>query len=776
MKQNSFLIHIQEMDCPVEKAEIEEYFAKIPDFEPVATDLMHRNMRFVAKDDKATIEVLLAHLKRAGFPGEPLKENARDDTPLVVRIESLTNPGPCATIRSFFEKDSAFELLAIDTKERTATFRKRFPEATAEALFAKLANLKIPGSEILTQKKETQAQKGSRQTLRLGLALILAAAGEAFEIAGTLNETTVLALCLAAIVLSGIKTLIKGVCNLPHLTFNMNTLMAVAVIGAVVIGQYPEAAMVMVLYEIGEAIEDKTLAHARSSIQTLLEKAPSSVEIRLGNAWVKSAPETILPGTIYRTVPGQMIAADGVVLEGISSVDVSSITGEPLPEAANVGSLVRSGSIAVDGTLVIRADRAAADSTAARISKAIFSAQQKKAHIERFIDRFARWYTPAIFLCSLLLGIGTVLWTGTIDKDTVYRSLVLLVIGCPCALVISTPVALLSAMTCASRKGVFIRGGAPMETAATIETVVFDKTGTLTVGRPAFRALRTIAGTDPAVCWHLAGSLAAANKHPLSQALARACGKDIPVSAVKDLKNLPGYGVQGRIDGALITLTNRMWLKEKGLLSPEVDAAFTSLENEGNTCMAVSDLFGTLGVFAFADTAKPGIASSVKALKDQGVAVWILTGDNEKSAQKIASQAGIDNVRAHLLPQEKLAIISELDGKAPTAMVGDGINDAPSLARARLGIAMGGAGSDTAIESADVVLMNDDIGKVAWLKRLSIATRHAITENIVFALGVKALFAVAAVTGYATMWMAVFADTGVCLIVVAWALRLLRFK
>ena len=230
------------------------------------------------------------------------------------------------------------------------------------------------------------------------------------------------------------------------------------------------------------------------------------------------------------------------------------------------------------------------------------------------------------------------------------------------------------------------------------------------------------------------------------------------------------------MDGALITLTNRTWLKDKGLLTPEVDEAFSRLENDGNTCMAVSNIFGALGVFAFADTAKPGIAASVKALKNQGVAVWILTGDNEKSAAKIAREAGIDNVRARLLPQEKLAIISELDGKSPTAMIGDGINDAPSLARARLGIAMGGAGSDTAIESADVVLMNDDVAKVGWLKRLSIATRRCVTENIVFALGVKALFAVAAVTGYATMWMAVFADTGVCLIVVAWALRLLRFK
>ena len=776
MKNTTFLIHIQEMDCPVEKAEIEKYFAKNPDFEPVATDLMHRTMRFVAKSEKATSKLLLENLKKAGFPGEVVNEADGTTSPIPVRIPDLDSEEKVEKLKKAFENDTAFEILTVNLADKSATFTKRFPEALTEDLFTKLASLNLPASEILSTEKKAAASESHWGAFRLGVALVLAGCGEAFEIAGTLNETPILAVCLAAIALSGIKTLIKGICNLPCFVFNMNTLMAVAVLGAVAIGQYPEAAMVMVLYEIGEAIEDKTLAHARSSIQTLLEKAPSTVEILLAGKWIKSSPEAICPGTIYRAVPGQMIAADGVVVDGVSSVDVSSITGEPLPESAREGSVVRSGSIALDGTLSIRATRAATDSTAARISKAILSAQQKKARVERFIDSFARWYTPTIFVASLLLGIGTVLWTGTLDKETIYRSLVLLVIGCPCALVISTPVALLSAMTCASRQGVFIRGGVPMETAATIQTAVFDKTGTLTVGRPTFKDLIPVAGCDKSVCWHLAASLAAANKHPLSQALARACDKTVRLSAVKDLKNLPGYGVQGRVDGALITLTNRTWLKDKGLLTPEVDEAFSRLENDGNTCMAVSNIFGALGVFAFADTAKPGIAASVKALKNQGVAVWILTGDNEKSAAKIAREAGIDNVRARLLPQEKLAIISELDGKSPTAMIGDGINDAPSLARARLGIAMGGAGSDTAIESADVVLMNDDVAKVGWLKRLSIATRRCVTENIVFALGVKALFAVAAVTGYATMWMAVFADTGVCLIVVALALRLLRFK
>ena len=315
-----------------------------------------------------------------------------------------------------------------------------------------------------------------------------------------------------------------------------------------------------------------------------------------------------------------------------------------------------------------------------------------------------------------------------------------------------------------------------METAATIKTAVFDKTGTLTIGKPVFKAIRVLGGNSEIQAWTMAGALAKANKHPLSQALAKACNASLAIPKASDLHNLPGYGVEARVQGAMFHLTNRSWLKENHLLTVEANSAFEELENEGHTALALSDVFGAIAVFAFSDTPKTGIDKSIAELKKEGIDVWLLTGDNEKSAAVIANFAGIENVRSRLLPQDKLSIISELDTKAPTAMIGDGINDAPALARSRLGIAMGAMGTDTAIESADVVLMNDDIGRVAWLKKLSKATHRTIAQNITFALGVKAFFALAAVTGYATMWMAVFADTGVCLLVVAWALRLMRFK
>ncbi len=779
MAKNELLrLRIDAMDCAVEVSEIENLFKEDKEFRIASSNCMNREMTFEVLSERASVDALLKKLEKAGFPAKRIDENPKSATEFLIRVDEMDCPVERAQIEAAFEKDTHFAIMSFDMNHRTVRFVAKDNEGTEKILLAKLEKIGLPGKreEETTSATLVKSESNLSHCIVLGVALIFAGLSEFFEIRGTSSETVILALSIVAILLSGVKTLYRGAINFFHLTFNMNTLMAVAVFGAVIIGQYPEAAMVMVLYEIGEEIEDRTLASAQKSIRNLLEKAPSLVEVLVDGTWIKTKAESIQVGNIYRAAPGQMLVADGIVTDGVSAIDVSSLTGESIPETALKGTEVRSGSIALDGTLTIRATNAANDSTAARITRAIEAAQQKKAKIERFIDRFARYYTPAIFAASLLLGISTVLVTGVFDKETVYRSLVLLVIGCPCALVISTPVALLSAMTVASRNGVFVRGSVPMETAATLKTAVFDKTGTLTVGKPVFKAIRVLGNNTETQAWITATSLAKANKHPLSQALAKACDASLTIPKASNLHNLPGYGVEARVHGAMVHLTNRSWLKENNLLTKEASEAFDTFESEGHTALALSDMFGAIAVFAFSDTPKVGVDKSIAELKKEGVDVWLLTGDNEKSAAAIARFAGITNVRARLLPQDKLTIISQLDAKAPTAMIGDGINDAPALARSRLGIAMGAMGTDTAIESADVVLMNDDIGRVAWLKRLSQRTHRTIAQNITFALGVKALFALAAITGYATMWMAVFADTGVCLLVVAWALRLLRFE
>jgi len=691
-------------------------------------------------------------------------------TRLTVYIEDMDCPVEQAQIEDLFKKDTTFSPEHFDFVTRRVRFRVNSEAGSAEALLAKLREAGLPG--VLVEKNTPQTIPPGPSALLLTLAFVLAVLSETLEIVGSANPLWLTALSLGAIGLVGIRTLLKGLQGLLALTFNMNTLMAVAVLGAFALGEAPEAAMVMVLYEIGEAIEARTVSHAQESIRSLLGKAPQQVDVHDRSGWQRSSPEAIHAGTLYRVAPGEMLAADGIVTEGESTLDVSSITGEPLPQDVAVGSFVRSGSIALEGALTVRAQCAACESTAARIEHALTEAQGKKAQVERLIDRFARYYTPAIFAVSLAYLLIYTLLLGHFSSEVLYRALVLLVIGCPCALVISTPVAIVSALAAASLHGLFVRGGRALEVAATLKTVAFDKTGTLTQGRPALRSVNPLGETTKEQLLQLAASLANANQHPISRAIARAySGKVFPVRAVR---SLTGSGIEGRVEGAMMRLTNRTWLKEHGLMTPEVDEQFEKHEAAGLTALALSDCLGVLGVFALSDTVRKSAMQSIAALKREGVAVWLLTGDNEKAAAAIAREVGIENVRAKLLPQEKLAILDTLSSASPTAMVGDGLNDVPALARAHLGVAMGESGADLAIEAADVVLLTEDIAALGWLKRLSAKARRTIVQNIVFALGAKALFAVGAFAGVTTMWMAVFADTGVCLITVAWALRLLR--
>ena len=359
----------------------------------------------------------------------------------------------------------------------------------------------------------------------------------------------------------------------------------------------------------------------------------------------------------------------------------------------------------------------------------------------------------------------------------IYRALVLLVIACPCALVISTPVTIVSALALAARRGVLVKGGVYLEEGRNLKNAALDKTGTITRGEPKFQTLTLIGASDETKVWQQAASLADMSSHPVSRAVSDAAeAKHVETRVVKDFKALPGAGTEGRIDGALLRLTNLKWLESKGLATPEVKAAFEAAHAKGQTAVALSDMFGVMGVFAVADTVKDGAAEAIAAMKRAGITPYLLTGDNSRAAQAIGTSVGIaaENIKAELLPEEKLSHIEALEGKAATAMVGDGINDAPALSRARIGFAMGVKGADSAIEAADVALMDDDVGKIAWFKRLSELTHRTMAQNIIFALGVKVCFAVAAMAGVATMWMAVFADTGVTLLVVAWGLRLMR--
>jgi cadmium-exporting ATPase len=762
-------LKVEAMDCPVEVGEIETALKDNPLIADKHFDVVNRTVTLVLTDANADAAGIFAVFKAIGMPAVEVK-TAGGASETVLAVENMASDADVKAVLDVIGLDAA-----VDRKAQTVQF-----VTDAEHVLGIITRLNEAGwkASVKSTKTDTGIKKDEKLPYaRLGTALVLAFGAEALELAGTFPEWAVMVPALIAIVLAGFGTIKKGVLCLVRGVFNMSTLMAVAVTGAACLGAWPEAAMVMTLYEIGEMIESLSMTRARKAIRTLLSVAPNEVEARINGTWTKIPIETAPAGTVYRVEPGERAALDGVVEDGTGSMDESMITGESLPVQKAAGSTVWAGALSLESTLVIRSTAVAKDSMSARIIRAVEEAEQKKAPLQRFVDKFAARYTPTVFVIAVAVAIVGPLVTELPWTTWIYRALVLLVIACPCALVISTPVTIVSALALAARRGVLVKGGVYLEEGRNLKNAALDKTGTITRGEPKFQTLTLIGASDETKVWQQAASLADMSSHPVSRAVSDAAeAKHVETRVVKDFKALPGAGTEGRIDGALLRFTNLKWLESKGLATPEVKAAFEAAHAKGQTAVALSDMFGVMGVFAVADTVKDGAAEAIAAMKRAGITPYLLTGDNSRAAQAIGTSVGIaaENIKAELLPEEKLSHIEALEGKAATAMVGDGINDAPALSRARIGFAMGVKGADSAIEAADVALMDDDVGKIAWFKRLSELTHRTMAQNIIFALGVKVCFAVAAMAGVATMWMAVFADTGVTLLVVAWGLRLMR--
>ncbi len=762
-------LYVEAMDCPVEVGEIETALKDNPLIADKHFDAVNRTVTLVLTDANADTAGIFAVFKAIGMPAVEVK-TAGGASETVLAVENMASDADVKAVLDVIGLDAA-----VDRKAQTVQF-----VTDAEHVLGIITRLNEAGwkASVKSTKTDTGIKKDEKLPYaRLGTALVLAFGAEALELAGTFPEWAVMVPALIAIVLAGFGTIKKGVLCLVRGVFNMSTLMAVAVTGAACLGAWPEAAMVMTLYEIGEMIESLSMTRARKAIRTLLSVAPNEVEARINGTWTKIPIETAPAGTVYRVEPGERAALDGVVEDGTGSMDESMITGESLPVQKAAGSTVWAGALSLESTLVIRSTAVAKDSMSARIIRAVEEAEQKKAPLQRFVDKFAARYTPTVFVIAVAVAIVGPLVTELPWTTWIYRALVLLVIACPCALVISTPVTIVSALALAARRGVLVKGGVYLEEGRNLKNAALDKTGTITRGEPKFQTLTLIGASDETKVWQQAASLADMSSHPVSRAVSDAAeAKHVETRVVKDFKALPGAGTEGRIDGALLRFTNLKWLESKGLATPEVKAAFEAAHAKGQTAVALSDMFGVMGVFAVADTVKDGAAEAIAAMKRAGITPYLLTGDNSRAAQAIGTSVGIaaENIKAELLPEEKLSHIEALEGKAATAMVGDGINDAPALSRARIGFAMGVKGADSAIEAADVALMDDDVGKIAWFKRLSELTHRTMAQNIIFALGVKVCFAVAAMAGVATMWMAVFADTGVTLLVVAWGLRLMR--
>ncbi|WNW12953.1 heavy metal translocating P-type ATPase [Pseudomonas sp. DTU_2021_1001937_2_SI_NGA_ILE_001] len=588
-------------------------------------------------------------------------------------------------------------------------------------------------------------------------------------------EWLVAALALLSILSCGLGTYKKGWIALRNRNLNINALMSIAVTGAVLIGQWPEAAMVMFLFTVAELIEARSLDRARNAIGGLMQLTPDRATIRQADgSWLEVEAEAVEPGAVVRVRPGERIALDGEVLSGQSTVDQAPITGESLPVEKGVGDKLFAGTINQAGALEFRVTAAANQSTLARIIHAVEEAQGARAPTQRFVDRFSRIYTPAVFAIALAVAVVAPLFFDGAWFDWIYRALVLLVVACPCALVISTPVTIVSGLAAAARKGILVKGGVYLEMGRQLDYLALDKTGTLTHGKPVQTDCVVLQERPEGVA-ALAVSLAARSDHPVSLAIAQAAEPGLARHEVKDFEALGGRGVAGRIDGRRYHLGNHRLVEELGLCSPALEARLDALESQGKTVVLLLDESGPLALFAVADTVKDSSREAVAQLHELGIKTLMLTGDNPHTARAIADQVGIDEAQGNLLPADKLQAIEALYGRQHrVGMVGDGINDAPALARAEIGFAMAAAGTDTAIETADVALMDDDLRKIPAFIRLSRQTAAVLRQNIALALLTKLLFLGITFAGMATMWMAVFADMGVSLLVVFNGLRLLR--
>ncbi len=594
---------------------------------------------------------------------------------------------------------------------------------------------------------------------------------------GTSTPPTGEALLFLMAILAGVWQIApKAWSALRRLSPDMNLLMVVAVAGALWLGEYFEAATVAFLFTLSLYLESWSVGRARNAVAALLDLAPPSARV-IGD----DGRETEMPaarvaiGQRFVVRGGDRIALDGTVVTGAGDVNQAPITGESAPVAKGPGDTVYAGTINGEGTLTVRATRPASDTVLARIIRLVGDAHARRAEIEQWVTKFARIYTPAVMALALAIAVAPPLILGGSWSYWIYNALVLLVIACPCALVISTPVSIVSALASSARNGVLIKGGAHVEAPGRITALVLDKTGTITEGRPEVVAIHALGATSEGDLLRAAAALDARASHPLARAiLDRAASAGITPLPADDSRTLPGRGVEGRLDGRLLWLGSGRLAAERGAALPET--LRDQIEGAGGTLVAVGADDRLLGVLDLRDRIRPEAREIVSALHAQGIGtIVMLTGDNEAAARSVAREVGIDTVQAGLLPEEKLAAVEALvNTHEMVAMVGDGVNDAPAMARAHIGIAMGAIGSDAAVETADIALMTDDIGKLPWLIRHSRRTMGIIHQNIALSLVTKAGFVALAAFGMASMWGAIAADVGVALVVVLNALRLLR--
>ncbi|MGR9422794.1 heavy metal translocating P-type ATPase [Rhizobium leguminosarum] len=557
--------------------------------------------------------------------------------------------------------------------------------------------------------------------------------------------------------------------------FSIEMLMTIAAVGAVIINAGEEAATVVFLFLVGELLEGVAAGKARESIQSLTALVPKSALLEDNGQTREVSAESLSVGAIIMVRPGDRISADGIIISGESAIDEAPVTGESTPVRKGVDAVVFAGTVNGDAVLRVRVTAAAADNTIARVVKLVEEAQESKAPTERFIDRFSRYYTPGVVVVAALVAVVPPLLFAGLWGEWVYRGLAILLIGCPCALVISTPAAIAASLSSGARRGLLMKGGAVLETLGKVTMVAFDKTGTLTEGKPQVTDIISF-GLSEAQVLSRAAVLEQGSSHPLALAiLNRAKADGVPVPPAFELEALPGKGVSGKVGGEALDLLSPPAARERGTLSAEQDACITALNDEGKSVSVLLVNGVAAGLIAMRDEPREDAEAGLAALKSAGVKAVMLTGDNKRTAAAVAGMLGID-WRGEMMPEDKQRVVGEMKRQGfIVAKVGDGINDAPALAAADIGIAMGG-GTDVALETADAAVLHARVGDVARMIELSKRTMRNILQNITIALGLKAVFLVTTIAGITGLWPAILADTGATVLVTINALRLLRIK
>lgn len=634
-----------------------------------------------------------------------------------------------------------------------------------------------PEKQRIIEKKDPFWKKRENQTTLISLLFLIFGYISSVQVGE--EHTMTIGLFALAILIGGFSLFKEGVKNLATLQFDMTTLMTIAVIGAAAIGEWGEGAVVVFLFAISEALETYSMDKARNSIRSLMDIAPNTAIIKRGSQELEVDVDDIQIGDIMVIKPGQKLAMDGEVAKGASSINQAAITGESVPVHKAIGDEVFAGTLNEEGALEVRVTKKSEDTTIAKIIHLVEEAQAERAPSQQFVDKFAKYYTPAILVISMLVAVLPPLLFGGEWSEWIYRGLAVLVVGCPCALVISTPVAIVTAIGNAARNGVLIKGGIHLEETGRLNVIAFDKTGTLTQGTPEVTDIISLSDMSVDEVLETAASIEKLSQHPLASAILRKAEKsNINLTEVENFQSITGKGAKAEIHNQTYYIGSPNLFTETLKMSSDIQKEVEALQAVGKTVMLLGSRDEVKGYIAVADQIRSSSSTIIQKLYDLGIQKTVmLTGDNQLAANAIGKQLNLTDVKSDLMPEDKLATIKSLREQfGKVAMVGDGVNDAPALASSTVGIAMGGAGTDTALETADIALMADDLNKLPYTIGLSRKTLKIIYQNVAFALGLKVLALLLIIPGWLTLWMAIFADMGATLIVVLNSLRLMKSR